>query len=284
LAVALRTGKPTACADIRRAERVVAGSEPWLFSATSKLALLRRIEERFPLLEDAGCKVGIGVATGADKAFIAPFATLDVEPSRKVPLATTKDISTGKVSWQGLSVINPFADDGSLVDLARFPKLQAHLEAHRHVIAGRHVAKKSPANWYRTIDRITLSLASKPKLLIPDIKGKAQVVYENGTLYPHHNLYYVVSDTWDLRALQAVLLSSVARQFIQAYSTAMRGGFLRFQAQYLRRIRLPLWESIDESMRARLIDAAVRLDLPMCDAAAAELYGLTDEEFGLLAS
>ena len=284
LAVALRTGKPTACADIRRAERVVSGSEPWLFSATSKLALLRRIEEQFPLLEDTGCKVGIGVATGADKAFIAPFATLDVEPSRKVPLATTKDIATGKVSWQGLGVINPFADDGSLVDLAKFPKLQAHLEAHRHVISGRHVAKKSPANWYRTIDRITLSLASKPKLLIPDIKGKAQVVYENGTLYPHHNLYYIISATWDLRALQAVLLSSVARQFIQAYSTAMRGGYLRFQAQYLRRIRLPLWESIDESMRARLIDGAVRLDLPMCDAAAAELYGLTDEEFGLLAS
>ena len=284
LSVALRTGKPTACAAIRRADGVVAGSEPWLFSATNKLALLRRLEERLPLLEDTGCKVGIGVATGADKAFIAPFDKLDVEPSRKVPLATTKDIATGVVSWQGLGVINPFDDDGSLVDLYKFPKLQAHLEVHRNVIAGRHVAKKSPANWYRTIDRITLLLASTPKLLIPDIKGKAQVVYEDGTLYPHHNLYYVVSSTWDLRALQAVLLSSVVRQFIQAYSTTMRGGFLRFQAQYLRRIRLPLWESIDEPMRARLIDAAIRLDLRMCDAAAAELYGLTDEEFGLLGS
>lgn len=284
LAVALRTGMPTVCVNIRKVERAVSGSEPWLFSETNKLALLRRIEERFPLLEDAGCKVGIGVATGADKAFIAPFATLDVEPSRKVPLATTRDIATGTVSWQGLSVINPFEDDGSLVDLAKYPKLKAHLETHRNVIAGRHVARKSPANWYRTIDRITLSLASKRKLLIPDIKGKAQVVYEDGKLYPHHNLYFIVSGTWDLRALQAVLLSSVTRQFIQAYSTAMRGGFLRFQAQYLRRIRLPLWESIDELMRARLIDAAIRLDLPMCDAATAELYGLTDDEFGLLAS
>jgi hypothetical protein len=39
--------------------------------------------------------------------------------------------------------------------------------------------------------------------------------------------------------LQAVLLSAVTRLFVATYSTKMRGGFLRFQAQYLRRIRIP---------------------------------------------
>jgi hypothetical protein len=181
-------------------------------------------------------------------------------------------------------VINPFEDDGSLADLTRYPKLRAHLEAHREAIAARHVAKKAPANWYRTIDRITPSLAARPKLLIPDIKGSAHVVYEGGELYPHHNLYFVVSDIWDLRALQAVLLSSVARQFVAAYSTTMRGGFLRFQAQYLRRIRLPDWGSVPEAMRQRLARAATALDLDECDRAAADLYGLSEDERALLAS
>ncbi len=37
----------------------------------------------FPTLEEAGCKVGIGVATGADQAFIGLFDALDVEDDRK---------------------------------------------------------------------------------------------------------------------------------------------------------------------------------------------------------
>jgi hypothetical protein len=283
LASTLRAGKPCPELGVLEVEQAGIGSEPWVLSSYAKRGLLRRLEALFPTLEEAGCRVSIGVATGADNAFIAPMAELDVEPSRKLPLVTTKDIASGEVRWLGLGVVNPFEDDGKLADLTKYPKLRAHLERHREAIAGRHVAKKTPANWYRTIDRITPSLAARPKLLIPDIKGSAHVVYEAGDLYPHHNLYFVLSQEWDLRALQAVLLSSVARQFVAAYSTTMRGGFLRFQAQYLRRIRLPMWESVHVTMRARLVRAASSLDLPECDDAAFELYGLTADEASLLA-
>ncbi|OYT93439.1 MAG: modification methylase PaeR7I [Burkholderiales bacterium PBB3] len=283
LARALLHGVANDSLGISRVDHATAGSQPWVLSSAPKRALLRRLEEQFPLLEDAGCKVGIGVATGADKAFIAKMDALDVEPFRKLPLATTKDIASGQVHWLGLCVINPFEDDGKLANLDHYPKLRAYLESHRTLIAGRHVAKKSPANWYRTIDRITPALAARPKLLIPDIKGSAHVVYEPGGLYPHHNLYYVESNEWDLRALQAVLLSSVARQFVAAYSTTMRGGYLRFQAQYLRRIRLPSWSAVPLAMRERLVRAAVAFDLPECDRAAAELYGLTEDESAMLA-
>ena len=283
LAKTLRHGEPDPELGISMVEHAVSGTEPWILSSSGMRALLRRLEARFPLLEEVGCKVGIGVATGADKAFIGPMDMLDVEPSRKLPLVTTKDIASGEVRWLGLGVINPFEDDGKLADLAVFPKLRAHIERHREAIAGRHVAQKAPANWYRTIDRITPSLASRPKLLIPDIKGSAHVVFERGELYPHHNLYYVVAEEWDLRALQAVLLSSVARQFVAAYSTTMRGGFLRFQAQYLRRIRLPEWSTVSKAMRMRLIKAATSLDIAECDNAATELYGLTRDEAAMLA-
>jgi hypothetical protein len=283
LVQALLRGAANDAAGVSLVEHATMGSEPWVLSSSAKRALLRRLESKFPLLEETGCKVGIGVATGADKAFIGKMDELDVEPSRKLPLVTTKDIVSGKVRWLGLGVINPFEDDGRLANLTRYPKLRAHLELHHAAIAGRHVAKKTPSNWYRTIDRITPALAARPKLLIPDIKGSAHVVYEPGKLYPHHNLYYVESTEWDLRALQAVLLSNVARQFVAAYSTTMRGGFLRFQAQYLRRIRLPEWGTVSHNMRTRLVQAATALDLRECDRAAAELYGLTLDEAALLA-
>src|SRR5579863_189661 len=279
LARSLRSSAtPAPITGVREAQAVASGSEPWILDSSDQLSLLRRLESEFPTIEEAGCKVGIGVATGADKAFIGLYDELDVEPDRKLPLAMTRDIDSGTVHWRGFGVINPFGDDGKLVPLARYPKLRQYLEARREQIAARHVAQKSPASWYRTIDRIYPEIAAQPKLLIPDIKGEAHIVYEDGQLYPHHNLYFITSNGWDLRALQTVLTSGIARLFVATYSTKMRGGYLRFQAQYLRRIRLPYWKSVPAKLKAELVDAARRNDTEACNAAVFKLYGLSASE------
>jgi Eco57I restriction-modification methylase/TaqI-like C-terminal specificity domain len=257
---------------------VINGSEPWILDSLDQLNIVRRLEASFPLLEEVGCKVGIGVATGADKAYVGRFDELDVEPDRKLPLVTTKDIVSGSVNWQGLGVVNPFNDDGTLVDLDRNPKLKRYFEERRAVIAGRHCAERNPHAWYRTIDRINPALLKEKKLLIPDIKGEANVVYESGRYYPHHNLYYITSSEWDLRALQAVLRSGIARLFVGVYSTQMRGGYLRYQAQYLRRIRLPRWNEVPKELQDKLKEAARRGDTEECNRVTFELYGLNANE------
>lgn len=258
--------------------QVARGSDPWLLNSPDQMNLIRRIESRYPLIEQAGCRVGIGVATGADKVFIHDFESLDVEPDRKLPLVTTTDIQSGEILWGGQGVINPFTPDGGLVDLDRFPRLARYLEERREIIGKRHCARKDPSKWYRTIDRIRPELARTPKLLIPDIKGEAHVVYESGRFYPHHNLYYILSDSWDLHALQAVLLSRLSRLFIATYSTPMRGGYLRFQAQYLRRIRIPLWQDVNEALRTELKAAAQSRDIEACNRAVVCLYQLNKSE------
>lgn len=269
---------PSDACGVRELSCVAVGSQPWVLDSSGQVSLLRRMEAQFPPLEDVGCKVGIGVATGADQAFIGKFDELDVEDDRKQPLVMTRDISSGVVAWRGYGVINPFAESGGLVDLALYPRLKRYLELRKDQIASRHCALKTPAAWYRTIDRITPALTKRPKLLVPDIKGQAHVVYEGGALYPHHNLYFITSDDWDLRALQAVLLSRIARLFVATYSTRMRGGYIRFQAQYLRRIRVPRWMDVPPSMRTELAAAAVALDLDACNHAANRLYQLTPAE------
>ena len=55
----------------------------------------------------------------------------------------------------------------------------------------------------------------------------------------HHNLYFIQSGEWDLEVLGGLLMSKVGQFFIESYGVRMRGGYLRFQAQYLRRIRVP---------------------------------------------
>jgi hypothetical protein len=270
--------KPDPESGVKEIHGVASGSEPWILESSGQLAMVRRLEGSFPTLEEAGCRVGIGVATGADRAFIGPFETLDVEDDRKLPLAMTKDIASGRVKWRGQGIVNPFGPDGRLVDLDAYPRLRRYLEARREDIAGRHVAQKAPANWYRTIDRIYPGIAGRPKLLIPDIKGEAHIVYEDQGLYPHHNLYFITSDTWDLRALHGVLMSGIARLFVSVYSTKMRGGYLRFQAQYLRRIRVPQWSGVSDRLQNALISAAEDRDVEAANRAVCELYGLSQEE------
>jgi hypothetical protein len=252
--------------------------EPWILQSFDQLAVVRRLEREFPAIEDTGCKIGIGVATGADAIFIGRFEELDVETSRKLPLVTTTDIKSGTVKWKGLGVINSFEDDGNLVDLTRYPRLRRYIESHAIAIKNRNCAKKNPRGWYRTIDRIYPELTNRPKLLIPDIKGVAHIVYEGGQFYPHHNLYFITSDEWDLRALQTVLVSGIAKLFVSIYSTKMRGGYLRFQAQYLRRIRLPQWGDVSGSVRSALISAGNTEDIEACNRATFDLYRMTEQE------
>jgi len=193
-------------------------------------------------------------------------------------LATTRDIESGELRWQGLGVINPFEENGHLVDLKQYPRLANYFQANQTILRNRHCAKKTPTKWYRTIDRIWPSLVSTPKLLIPDIKNEPHIVFDQGELYPHHNLYFVTSTHWNLRALQAVLLSGIAKLFVSAYTTRIRGGYLRFQAQYLRRIRIPRWESVSEKSRSRLCMAAESRNIIACNQEVFSLYHLSKEE------
>lgn len=257
-------------------------SGPWALDQSESLNLVRRLEAEFVTLEEASCKIGIGVATGADKIYIRPYTELEIEANRILPLVMTRDIRGGKIEWRGYGVVNPFDTSGKLVSLEEYTKLRAYLQKYEDVIKKRHVSKKNPNGWYRTIDRIYPELVKKEKLLIPDIKGDAHIVYDEGKYYPHHNLYYITSDEWDLQALRAVLLSGIARLFIETYSTRMHGDCLRFQAQYLRRIRVPRWKDIPKKIQDALRIAGRDDNFEAREEAVCALYSLTPAERAII--
>jgi len=278
LTSSLLNGGPESDDRISVVTGVANGRDPWLLDTPRQLRILRNLEAKFPKLEEVGARVGIGVATGADRVFIGDHDSLPVEDQRKLPLVMAPDIRDGKIRWGGKGVVNPFEDDGKLADLDVYPRFGAYIGDNAEVLAKRHVAKKNTNAWYRTIDRIYPGLMQRPKLLIPDIKGTATVAYDAGRFYPHHNLYYVTSDEWDLRALQTVLRSSVAVMFVAAYCVRMAGGFLRFQAQYLRRIRVPIWASVPTDLREALVAAAECPLQATVDAPVFKLYELGASE------
>ncbi|MFE0254675.1 Eco57I restriction-modification methylase domain-containing protein [Streptomyces sp. NPDC059010] len=251
------------------------GEDSWPSASPARLAMLEELSDRFRLLEDesTGTRVGIGVATGADKVFITHDGNT-AEPGRMQPLAMVKDTTSGKINWGGNYLVNPWDSQGQLVDLGAYPKLAVYFKRHREVLGKRYVAVKQPTRWYKTIDKVDPKLASKPKLLFPDMKLTIHPVLDEGGLYPHHNLYYIVSDVWEMRVLGGLLLSRVAEAFVQAYAVKMRGGTLRFQAQYLRKIRVPDPAEMQERDRKALAKAFDERDVEAATEAALRAYGL----------
>lgn len=253
------------------------GDSSWPMGHPKQLALLADLEARFPLLEDAatGTRVGIGVATGADQLFITRDASL-VEDERLLPLALAKDIASGELKWSGTYLVNPW-ENGRLVELHDFPKLSRYFEAHREQIKNRHIAQRNRA-WFRTIDRVEPGLLNLPKLLLPDIKSRIHPVLDEGEYYPHHNLYFVTSREWPIEALGGLLLSDLANLFVGMYCVKMRGGCYRFQAQYLRRIRVPALSDVADRDLCRLAEAFRARDIEESSSIARSLYGVDKDK------
>jgi len=247
--------------------------EPWILSSPEQLKTLRKLEMDFPLIELEGTEIRIGVATGCDHIYIIDSKT-QIEGDRRVPLVMRSDIEAGKIVDAGRYVINTFDDDGKPVDLDKFPLLSAYFEHHSSEIRKRHVAKKNTKGWFRTIDRVYPEIVTKPKLLIPDIAGSNEVTFDAGRYFPHHNLYFVLSTNWDLEVLGGLLSSRVALFFVWSYAVKMRGGYLRFQAQYLRRIRVPSPDKIPAQLAVKLKAAFRNRKFADLDRLALEAYGL----------
>lgn len=251
------------------------GDEMWPAGSPERLALIEYLKDNFTSLHnpDNGTRVGIGVATGADRAFITSDSE-GIEPSRLLPLAMVADTRSGTFTWGGNYLADPWERDGSLVDLNEYPMLRDYLNRHAQELVHRHVAKKRPEVWHRTIDKVHHGLTPKSKLLIQDMRTSINPVLDTGGHYPHHNLYYVVSDTWDMEVLGGLLLSRVAQAFIEAYCVRMRGGTLRFQSQYLKKIRVPSPHELRDGTATMLRRAFRNRDVAAATTAALNAYEL----------
>jgi len=258
----------------RRLPRWFAPGEPWIRPTSARAALLAHLETHFGPLESAatGTRVGLGVATGADAIFFTTDPNA-VESAHQLRLARPADVRTGRVAWGGQYLISPW-HQGRPADLAAAPRLAAHLTHHRARLEARHVAQKNLAAWYRTIDKVDEQLYRRPKLYIPDIKNTLFPVLDPGGTYPDHNLYFVTSDGWDLEVLGGLLLSDIGTFFVECYGVRMRGGYLRMQAQYLRKIRVAAPAAITPSQAAALREAFQTRDVAAATRAAIAVYGI----------
>ena len=244
----------------------------WILGSSNETNHIRKIDANYPSIQETGVRIGIGLATGLNKIFIVSDPDI-VESDRLLPTFLPEDISDGRlpdcpIHW----IVNPWGKDGKLVDLDKFPKLKLYFESHRKELMQRYIAKRNTNQWYRTIDKPCFSLLAKEKLLISDLRSKPMPYLDHGIYYPFHNFYWITSDTWNLRVLGGILMSDIIAKYLGSKSVKMNGGALRFQAQYLRKIHLPYYDSIDEKVKKELSDSFINHDISKANKAVKNLF------------
>lgn len=219
-------------------------------------------DETLVTIEEMGFMVGIGVATGADSIFIAKDLPSKVEKGLLLPALNARDMSGNRLQWSGQYLLNPYKPNGELISLEDYPQAAAYLISHREALQKRHIAKKNPAKWYKTIDRIVPSLKDTPKVLLPDVSGNQLIFVDDGRFYPQHNLYYITGGSLrQLQLLSAMLMSDYVKTQLLSITNCMNGGYPRWQSQYLRKLVMPDVNTIEDSLAERLLGAYQAFDM-----------------------
>ena len=230
--------------------------------------------DAFMTIEQQGFRIGIGAATGADAVFVSCRLPEEVEPELILPSVNARDLRGNQFNWHGEYLLNPYKSDGTLIDLVDYPLARAYFERHRERLVARYVARKSSSKWYRTIDRISPSLLSQPKILLPDMSGNTFVFVDDGLFYPLHNIYYIVGcSSVKLRLLAAFLMSEFVRQQLSAVTNSMNGGFSRWQSQHLRKLRIPDLNAISAAEVQQILAFYEQRDISSINAKINKLYG-----------
>lgn len=213
-------------------------------------------------IERQNFKIGIGVATGADAVFVSDKLMDEVERELVLPAVNARDLKGDKLQWRRKYLLSPYTSTGRLINLDCYPKARKYLERHKETLMNRYVVRRSPACWYRTIDRIVPSVKQQPKILLPDMSGNSCIFVDEGRFYPLHNIYYITGNTvTELRLLSAMLMSDFVREQLASVTNKMNGGFVRWQSQYLRKLRLPEIRAIAPTDAQTLLDCYGKKDI-----------------------
>jgi adenine-specific DNA-methyltransferase len=207
-------------------------------------------QKRFSKIEDAGCSIRVGSATGCNEVFLGSRQTLPIERSRLLPFVNAHSINKGKVHWTGTYLVNVFDARGKVVTLARFPRMAAYLRKHQKQLRARAKASKSKT-WWRSIDSLHPDWYAARKLLVIDVSASPVIGLDNDGYCAGSGVYQIKSRNWPLDDLHVLLSAGVLGLFVSALSAGAANGFHRFQKSQIAAVHIPRWDQLDAGWKKK---------------------------------
>ena len=246
-------------------------ADGWRLTSPAMLNLLKKLRNAGkPLGEWIEGRFYRGILTGLNEAFVVDRSTRDRllaghSSSAEVlkPILRGRDVKRWQVDfaekyliiiessenrthpWSGQS-----ADEAEEVFANTYPAIHAHLQTFRDRLIERYDQGKyfwelrACAYWEEF---------EKSKIVYPDIAQGAEFAYDDEGYFLGNTLYLLpTKEMW----LLGILNSKAVFWFYTKTSTQIRGGFVRFIAQYVSQIPIP---DIDPSQKALLENLVDRI-------------------------
>ena len=282
-------------------------ADGWRLASPAVLRLVDKLRAAGkPLGEYVNGRFYRGVLTGLNEAFAVDSATRDrliaEHPSSAEilkPFLRGRDVKRWSVDYTDTFLIkiessankkHPWSDkpprDAEKIFAQTYPAIRAHFESFRNKL----IARDDQGQYFWELRScVYWQEFEQPKIIYPDIAQRTEFSFDTKNYYLANTLYLLpTNQQW----LLGLLNSNTLFWFYNKISTQIRGGFVRFIAQYVSQIPIP-----DKTRHAKPIEGLVRqiLELKAGDPAADvtglereiddcvyKLYGLTREEIGIV--
>ncbi|MCQ2806578.1 class I SAM-dependent DNA methyltransferase [Helicobacter pylori] len=300
-------------------------TESFIFANAMLLDLRDKIESVGTPLKDWGIQINYGIKTGANEAFIIPTEKRDEilkncddaqkdergmserERTKELikPILRGKDIKRYSYEWAHLWVINTHNGYTSAtkskippIDIAKYPAIKAHLDAHWDTIATRCDQGDTP---YNLRNCAYLEDFEKEKIVYGEIVQEPRFYLDNGEcelgyFYAEATSFILTGE--HLRYLLGMLHSKL---ITFAFKTFYAGGGLgesgyRYKKAFIERLPIPKITEKNQELARKITDGAKqilalkakdpkantqRLEKEI-DALVYQLYNLTDEEIKII--
>jgi hypothetical protein len=289
----------------------------WDFTMSKNNLIMEKLLENTQTLGNITRKIFQGIATSADKIYILEVVAdkgdiircyskqlekeIYIEKSLTKPFLMGKDVHRYQTPVADNVVIFPyvFEDDKALLMTEReieenYPLAWAYLLKNKKELELRE-NKKFLENWWCFSRPQNMTEFEVVKLMTPDISGKPEIsIDESGKLYHTTTIYsFIFNEEADdsVKYYLGLLNSKVMWYFLTVTGNVLRGGFLRFKTEYLRRFPIP--ESTLEEREAieTLVDEVLTAkktgqdthDLEVqIDSLVYAIYGLSEAEIAIV--
>ncbi|MFZ5994392.1 MAG: Eco57I restriction-modification methylase domain-containing protein [Thermodesulfobacteriota bacterium] len=276
--------------------------EGWNLERPEVLALMEKLRKAgTPLGEYVQGKFYYGIKTGLNEAFVIDAETrkrlITEDPKSKElikPWLRGRDIKKWKAEWAGLYVINipssanrpwPWSDEKTEAKAKKifaqtYPAIHKHLSQWEDKLVKRDDQGKF---WWELRSCAYYKEFERPKIIYPDIAKAPEFTWDASKSFLGNTAYIIPTDE---RWLVGLLNSQLIWWLYLNISSTIRGGFVRFIAQYMEQLPIP---KITDEQKSQLTERVQKIladpDSPEVPRLEAEinklvyaLYGLTPEE------
>lgn len=198
-------------------------------------------------LGDLTERISVGVATGADKIFVAERneIPLSLRDEWTFPTVSGRELELhGGIEGSETVFICPYDENGDLPDEDELGALKDWLETdsrRKERLEDRSCCKKGDEVWYGWHETPQMQDILQPKIVWRDITNEPEFwIDEVGEVLPRHSVYYLIPKSQEkIEELNDYLNSQPVREWLFANCQRATGGYIRLQSNVINDLPVP---------------------------------------------